>query len=451
MDAGSRKRFRVLNWLPVMALALIYLAHLLVVTHYAVNVPWWDEWAMLRPDGLATDPSLTWLWQRHNEHRIVLTKLLIWLLYRADGWNHVTNQVINFFFFGGLLTCVIWFARTVTNLAFSTICAFVIFLLSTANYVNHAWGLQNHVHFALVLLTLSILFLFSDRPPSSRETALGASLASLAIFSSAIGVVGVAMMLPIFLLHCQRSYGEGWPRWRTLAIGVTPIAVAIALWLRHYQPPAQESTWATLANENLWRFFLNLVSWGFGVDRQSDTAGVFCLLLVLVPMLGHLVRQRLQSPPRTYALLAETLAIFAILASIAKGRLPFGMDQAKASRFAEIANLLVLLAACWWSLLLKARIRTLVLSALWLFCFACFSNNWGLAGYCWLHDWKVAGIDCARRYYKAGGGEADCPTLYPNAFFPGEPFAERLQRAKELNLSFYRSLATSDGAEHGRR
>lgn len=61
------------------------------------------------PSGL----TLGWLFAQHNEHRLVTTRLLIWVLYKLDGWNVATHQVINFFVYGVIIACLIYAAALV--------------------------------------------------------------------------------------------------------------------------------------------------------------------------------------------------------------------------------------------------------------------------------------------------------------------------------------------------
>jgi hypothetical protein len=88
------------------ACAGLYLLHLVCVWKYAVNVPYWDEWDLFTPTQLPSGLSLRWLFAQHNEHRLVTTRLLIWILYRLDGWNVATHQLVNIVVYGTLLVCI---------------------------------------------------------------------------------------------------------------------------------------------------------------------------------------------------------------------------------------------------------------------------------------------------------------------------------------------------------
>src|SRR5262245_61176799 len=98
---SRRMRTHLERWLEptrfgMATLLALYLAHLYVVFHYAVDVPWCDEWFLFEQRGFPQQMSLQWALSPWNEHRIPFTKLEIWLLFQIDGWNLTTNLVVNF-------------------------------------------------------------------------------------------------------------------------------------------------------------------------------------------------------------------------------------------------------------------------------------------------------------------------------------------------------------------
>jgi hypothetical protein len=66
-------------WLGMTAWAVLY------IEHYALNVPHWDDWAVVPAYAGETPVTWKWLWSQHNEHRIVLPRALMVALLRATG------------------------------------------------------------------------------------------------------------------------------------------------------------------------------------------------------------------------------------------------------------------------------------------------------------------------------------------------------------------------------
>jgi len=60
-----------------------------LITHYGVNVPFWDEWSLISFFQKAHDHALTFrdFLIQNNEHRIVFSKLIFLTLYRFGLWT----------------------------------------------------------------------------------------------------------------------------------------------------------------------------------------------------------------------------------------------------------------------------------------------------------------------------------------------------------------------------
>lgn len=93
----------ILTWLPfeVLGAALVVLgARFWLICNYATQVPFLDQWGgeglyLYRPWLLG---QLTWhdLFQRHNEHRILFTRLLDLFILNINGqWDSILIMMIN--------------------------------------------------------------------------------------------------------------------------------------------------------------------------------------------------------------------------------------------------------------------------------------------------------------------------------------------------------------------
>jgi hypothetical protein len=143
-----------------------------------------------------------------------------------------------------------------------------------------------------------------------------------------------------------------------------------------------------------------------------------------------------------------TLAVLGVLASVSIGRAGFGIvEQAKESRYFELAMALLPLSVFNWTFLLQAR-RTLMMAAvasLWIICLLAFWDNWREFRYYKREAVeRRIGLKCLEAYYKEKGG-SNCPTIFPVIPLP----TRLLEEAKALNVSFYRSIAGQ--SERGNR
>ncbi|HEV3119729.1 MAG TPA: hypothetical protein VGY58_21905 [Gemmataceae bacterium] len=68
----------------------LVVAALLFVRHFGINLPQWDDYGELVPVLVGEKHiTLKYLWSQHNEHRIVIPRLLQWGLTRLGGGNFV--------------------------------------------------------------------------------------------------------------------------------------------------------------------------------------------------------------------------------------------------------------------------------------------------------------------------------------------------------------------------
>jgi hypothetical protein len=435
-------------WLPSLSLAalvILFVAHFSVVATHAVNVPFWDEWTFFersKPEAFPDKFSSAWLLPQMNEHRLVPTKLLLWTLLRLNGWNAVTNQLINFLLYGLIIVSLMMFAaRMVPSVPTWTTAAFLIFLLSPTNYANHFWAVQSVVHFSLLFFLLAVYFLFDERQRNS-SLLLGAVMAILATYSFLSGLIAVSVLILLFgvfkaIRILQSSGAEGRRKDLVqLAMVVLPVGAAIGLYFFGYDKGKSQAL--LFPNTRLfWSYLLDLYSWAFGFSTSSFLLGLICFLLVVTPIVGELWRSGRRLPSSTWAVLSFSLGIMAIMLAFTGGRAgDDSLRSAKISRYAEVVMMLVPVTVFAWSIFLRNRpvLRKYLLIGLWSLCFLGYANDWlWFRVYGSMARERREGVNCIKNYYEHGG-EGKCPTIYPR------PIAEMLERAKQVNASFYREI-----------
>lgn len=433
--------------IPLILLVGLFIGHFIVIEKYAVDIPFVDEWFML--EGLSAGLSAQWLFAQHNEHRIVTTKLLIWALYQLNDWNLITHQLLNFILYGLLLIFIVWFAKkTVPPLPAWAMFGFLIFLLSPINFENHSWGFQSQIYFALLFFLAAVYFLFCE---AQKPTSLliGTAMAVLAMYSFAGGLVACLVLLAVFcLFKLMRAFSVAdreARRRELIQLGlVLALKVgALALWFVDYHKVEYHPPLALPHTLLFWRYFLNMVSWGFGFEDIAARWGAVCLLIILVPVAGAIWknwRRRQQLPSSAWAVFVVIFALLGALAAITMGRAGSNLllVEGKRSGFAEFGMMLIPFTVLAWSIFLRDRpkLKAPLVAGLWLFCFLGFWNNWS-----WFDPYysgraqeRMASLECVKRYYEQGG-DAHCM-----AYLPQISISPQLELAKELNLSFYQDI-----------
>jgi hypothetical protein len=420
------------------AFIVLFLMHFAVVWESAVNLPSDDEWNVFQSSAAL---SLKWVWLQHNEHRIVTTKFLFWLLYHWDGWNHKTNVVLNFIIYGVTLAWLIWFAKKLApRIPLWVILGFTAFLLSPILWMNHLIGLQVCFHFWLLFFLISTYFLFGP-VQSWQRLLIGGLAAILSLYSLATGLTSVPVTVLLFcLFKISRAFSassrqERINEVRQLVLVAMLVGGAMAVYFVRYLVSKTNRGLALPYELSFWRQLLNLVSLAFGIEVISSALGVLCLLMVTAPVIWQVWKQRGKLSAQQWTVYATVLVILATLASIAAGRAPFGIEWSKTSRYAEIGFPLIILCVISWSWVLekKKSVERIVLAGLWVFCLVAFSDNWNFERYWQRAANRRTGALCIKAYYQQGGA-GYCPNLWRS------PLAGHLERAKVLNTSFYRDL-----------
>lgn len=422
----------------------------------AVDAPYWDDWEALSPEALPAGFSWGWVYARHNESRMLSTKLQIWLLYGLTGWNLALQQAANFVLYGLGLAALASFARRVLpDLGLLPLCGFLAFALSPLYFETHTIGIQSCFHFSILFFLGALQALFRE-PLGTGALASGLALSWLGMNSHVSGFVSCGVLLAGFCAYkasritAALSQGEGGgfvggsPKSlrdaAQFAAAAAALVLGAALWLSDYQKNPGHPPGTSPASPLFWRFFANIVSFGFGMDQLSMTLGLLCLAVVLAPLWGT-ARESRPWPLALWAVGTAVAAVLSVLAGISFARGGMGLEWAKSSRYGELAVILLPLSAMAWHLRFRnqPRTRARALACLWGLGFLGFSGNWDFSIYDLIADQRRRGLECLKRHYQ-GQGPALCPDLYPF------PLAEKLEQAKKLDVSFYRGVSGS-GAE----
>jgi hypothetical protein len=423
----------------------LFAFHLVWIYVHAVDIPYQDEWDLLLDTRLASGLSLDWLHMQHNEHRVAMTRLQAWLHYRVDGWNLANVQTVNFFIFGLIPLALLGLMRRAKpGFPLGILCAFLLFVLSPADYWNHSMGFQVCYKLWLLSLILSARFLFTTRQ-RPWQLALGTSFGILGMWSLSSGVVSTVTLFAVYaVFKVQRIRESDRSRRRTeilqiLLVGSTILAM-VAVWLTGFQKPSHHPGLFFPDTWEFWEFWLNLISFGFSIDIQSAGLGAFCLVILLFPIAKVLIDTRGRPAPAVWGVFTVALALLASLAAVAVGRAGLGVESVRVERYVEFVVLLTPLAAMVWAIALQGRRQVFAcLGILWLTLAFLHHDSWDFSAYVREAETRRSEVECLRRAL-AENGPGDCPTLYPI------PLGPRLENARLLEISVIRRLNAERGA-----
>jgi hypothetical protein len=419
---------------------ILYLYHFSVILKHAVNIPFWDEWEYFNPDALPAGFTWHWLFKFHNEHRIVLTKLLAWFNLKLFGLDFAKQQLFNFGLFGCLLTAIYRQTKKITgDDRFPLFPLFMIFLLSPLNFQNHTWAFQSQFHLVMLFLVLALGRAFPVRV-TIRTTLQFSLFTILALYSFSAGAVFSIVCLCFFAIYLMGNYLRrtlsGTETISCLAVGCGIIGSALFAWFYGYQKPPHHPELVFPSTTKFWEYFLNLVGFGFGFDSSSAVTGTLmgavCLACVLLPVLALLIRRETRWAPATWTVAAGTASILAILAAITMGRA--NLWELNESRYNEFAFMLIPYGTLAWWLALRGRpIRPVIVILLWLFCLAGYWDKRSFAVYQEVNRQRIAEQECVAGCVK-GDGTCSCPSTFDR------PLNDFLDRAKLLGAGFVQTI-----------
>lgn len=443
VSAGARAA----KWLGLALGGLVlvlYLWQMASIARHGVDLPYADEWEAYAANALPRGLTLDWLFARHNEHRIVTTKLAMWGLHQVNGLNMNVFRLGSYVVYGLLLMLVFRFSRRyVPWWPPWGILAFLLFLCSTLIRENHVLGFQVQFHLGTMLVIAAAGVLFR-RQVSSWSIGLAIALLVVAIYSFTVAVpAALALWLVVAWDGGWRwSHAKGTPdRARHLA---APLAIGLALalvlpaWYSGYVKPPYHPPTVLPTSPAFWAFFVNLVSFGFGFTSHSLVLGAACVVLCAVPVAAWFVTAPFRGRDGWAAVTAVALGLFAAAASVSLGRAAEGVEAAKISRYGEFSSLLVPFTAMGWCWVLRHAwmpARATVLGALWVMCLVGYSDDWAFDRvYRTAGAVRNSGLACIEDYYTQRG-DGECLQIYGAG-----PLGSRLDAARVVNASFFRRL-----------
>jgi len=211
------------------------------IFRFAVDVPYWDAWQFVPLLGEFYEGKLPLelLIQQHNEHRIVLPRILMLLLARLTHYDTRAEMYASW-----LMLCVIvilYFlvhARSIGT-SFSSVAAFVPIpwvVLTLGQHENLLWGWQIQVALAALLLVVTLFFIETSLVRPWRFV-LALMTAAGCTFSFGTGLIVWPTGLLQLLLLARRGIS---PSRRNLATGTWILGgtCCLALYFSGYRAPS---------------------------------------------------------------------------------------------------------------------------------------------------------------------------------------------------------------------
>ncbi len=355
----------------LLSLVFVALAILGGVRQY-LPIPFWDMWGgyvgFMTGDDLSTWQA--W-WRLHNEHRILLTRLLFWVDYRLFDASLVFLIVSNYALAACAAVMFVWALRErIGTLHIHTGSVAIAGLIVMAMFSwlqseNFTWAFQSQFFLAQTVPLASLLALYRSHRTHSRSWLLAAAaLGVLACGTMANGVAALPLLVVMAAL-CGLSL-----RRVCVLAGVT--VAMLGYYFGDYQSTASSRSLAMLTPHAADLVQYTLVYLGAPVFKITRGHAGIAALAGLVLALSALGFLWLACRSKVRDVLGAALALFILYVAAtalltAFGRHTYGVAQAASSRYQTPvlmawAALLILLAP--WLMRALSRRPRLTASAL---------------------------------------------------------------------------------------
>lgn len=310
------------------------------VRKYSVDVPWWDQWDFvpMLQQALEGRLQLRDLWVQHNEHRIVVPRLVMLALARASHWDVRWEMYLGVILLMGTGAILIrqqighWSAPWPLVLSMVPVS---LVLFSWRQWDNLLWGWQVTFFLCLFCAVAALRLVVASRPPPIQEAgAMVLAAASTYSLSAGLCVWPVGLLLIWLSGDGPRSIGR-MVRWTAAG------AFCVASYLWGYTRPGHHPSPLYLLHEPRVgaEYFLVLL----GSPLEDERRRCIACGAVLVAFTVFAIVTALRRQPSERTTMALGLIAFSGLTAgmITVGRSGFGDVQAQSVRYVTLVNLLI--------------------------------------------------------------------------------------------------------------
>src|SRR5438874_9917541 len=322
----------------------------LLILRDGVDVPFWDQWdgtAPLFEKMAAGTLGFADFFAQHNEHRILFPRLIFFGLGRLTHWN-VRAELFVIWFLALVCLFNIW-QMTRRNAwkdsfrSFLLLFSSSVLLFSPLNRENFLWGFQIGFLLPLACVTACIWVATYVRHPFNFLFAI--MLCTVCTFSIASGLTSWLLATPLLMLAQTRSTSS--KKWWT--IWISAFLFEVCVYFYGYEKPAHHpSVWRSLSHPGsagvyVLIFLGSPFTFGTNVPPLSLGLGmggllVLLLLICAVYLWGNRHDRNLLGEALPWLMLSMVAVSAAVSTMI--GRLGFGPNQARGSRYVTFAVML---------------------------------------------------------------------------------------------------------------
>lgn len=308
---------------------------LMLVLKYYVDVPYWDQWSLVPLINKYFQGTLTFqdLWNQHNEHRIIVPKIILLLVAILSDWKIIYELMLNYFFGIGIFLLItkninseIKYERHYHLLLL--IISIVIF--SPTQWENWLWGWQIAIFLNVFCVILAFKFLSNV---NFRNFIMAFILGIIATFSYANGLI---FWVVGFIMLINAKYQKR-ISYYLLFLWLLFSVLIISVYFYSYHSTIQEINFYKQPLAYIKYIFAYLgapiVNFNYYYSIFFGFVGVSLLSVLSILYIKRGIR---------VDIVWVALGLYSILSAFMSsvGRFRFGIEQAMSSRYITISSLL---------------------------------------------------------------------------------------------------------------
>lgn len=303
--------------------------------------PFWDEWDVIADIANGQGPwSWAWLWSQHNEHRIAIPRLLIWLdvmVFRGKNVSlFVELWVVQILHWASISFVIQRFTNFPESLKRTLQGLFALCLFNINQAQNFTWAFQVSFVLPFAIGTTALLGIAFIENVGEKTPMVLAWAAVAPVIASGSLASGLLIGPTVVLLACLKRL-----RWSETFCLLMAFAFAILLYLHGYWNnglrylPLQ----AISAPLDLGAYVLTYFDSSWMPLSTSYRLFALISLLCLAVLAVQMIRHPKMTTNFEWFCLAECIWILTTAIVTAAGRLHLGIDQASSSRYQTPAML----------------------------------------------------------------------------------------------------------------
>ncbi|GEM_PF-3606910 len=390
-------------------IAVLIALQIIKIWQYSIDIPFADEWELFKSGSFLLNPTLKSLYAQHNEHRLILPKLIFNAYLYLFNFNIPIAMILNFLVYASTFLLFLKFSYSSKNLLLTSVLAFMIF--SPLNFENHLWVFQIQWHIFLLFLILSchkiasndfrkvspLWFIFL---PPCMVFSLGSGLAAALTL---IALLITSLSVPKLISKNRLNF----------LLFVLSSAASLALYFKGYIKPPYHPPYMFPYKTEFWDHYAAIIALGLG-NRQHPLDFLSYIVIAFHLFFAYSIfKNWKETDHRSRFLLFLATTMAAVLASISVSRAGLGADQAFSSRYFEFSAFYIASVVSLGFVFLSQRKSATIVLAVLLFLSTNRSYNFDdLYGSMYNH--RKAGLNCAIATVKTNA-ETLCPQIYPLA------------------------------------